>query len=262
MCFPRTLFRGIRTLAPGHLLRVGNDGRTPESLAYYDPANVVDPARYAENAARSTPELLDILESALDQAVTSHINGRREVGVMLSGGVDSAVIATLASRHAEVRAYNFSIGGDPRLDERPMADEVARLLGLPLQSVAINGETYRRELAHATYHNEMPLWHMHGVPIHLVARRAAEDGTSLLLSGFSLGPLLTAATDRYRWILPPPFLDRVPARLGSFEGRLFGCGAFSSRTPSSPSISAWRYSWWTEARVPVWSTGITGRTSS
>jgi asparagine synthase (glutamine-hydrolysing) len=207
---PRTLFRGIRTLARGHVLRVGKDGESQECIAYYDQADVVDAARYAEYAARSTPELLEILESALDRAVVSHINNRREVGVMLSGGVDSTVIATLASRHAEVRTYNFSIGGDPRLDERPMANEVARLLGLPLQSVAINGETYRRELAQATYHNEMPLWHMHGVPIHLVARRAAEDGTSLLLSGFSLGPLLTAATDRYRWILPPPFLDRVP----------------------------------------------------
>ena len=207
---PRTLFRGIQTLPAGHVLRVGKDGQTRQCVAYYDQANAVDAARYAGYAARSTPELLDILESALDQAVASHINGRPDVGVMLSGGVDSTVIATLASRHAEVRTYNFSIGGDPRLDELPMANKVARLLGLPLQSVAIDGETYRRELARATYHNEMPLWHMHAVPIHLVARRAAEDRTSLLLSGFSLGPLLTAAADRYRWLLPPPFLDRVP----------------------------------------------------
>jgi asparagine synthase (glutamine-hydrolysing) len=207
---PRTLFRGIRTLAPGHLLRVGNDGRTPESLAYYDPANVVDPARYADHAGRSAPEILEILESTIEQAVTSHIDGRRDVGVMLSGGVDSTVIAALASRHAELRAYNFSVAGDPRLDERPMANEVARILGLPLESIVIDGATYRRELAHATYSYEMPLWHMQGVPIHLLARRAREDGTSLLLSGVSVGPLLGAATDRYRWILPPPFLSRVP----------------------------------------------------
>ena len=206
---PRTLFRGIRTLGPGYLLRVDKDGRTQE-FAYYDPANVVDPALYAEYAARSTPELLDILESTLDHAVTSHINGRPEVGVMLSGGVDSAVVAALASRHAKVRAYNFSVAGDARLDERPMANEVARILGLPLKGIVIDGETYRRELARATYHCEMPLWHMHAVPIHLVARFAADNGTSLLLSGFSLGPILTAAPDRYRWVLPPSLLSRVP----------------------------------------------------
>ena len=209
---PRTLFRGISKSSHADTCSgSARMGEAKNALAYYDQANVVDAARYAEYAARSTPELLDILELALDQAVVSHINGRRRSrGHVERRRRRRAVIAKSASRHAEVRTYNFSIGGDPRLDERPMANEVARLLGLPLQSVAINGETYRRELAHATYHNEMPLWHMHGVPIHLVARRAAEDGTSLLLSGFSLGPLLTAATDRYRWILPPPFLDRVP----------------------------------------------------
>jgi asparagine synthase (glutamine-hydrolysing) len=207
---PRTLFRGIRNLGPGHVLRVGKDGGTQESVAYYDPANVVDPALYAEYKALSTAELLDIFESTLDHAVTSHINGRPEVGVMLSGGVDSSVIAALASRHAKVRAYNFSVGGDPRFDERPMASEVARILGLPLKGTGIDGKTYRRELARATYHCEMPLWHMHAVPIHLVARLAGEDGTSLLLSGFSLGPILTAAPDRYRWVLPPSFLSRVP----------------------------------------------------
>ena len=209
---PRTLFRGIRTLGPGYLLRVDKDGRTQE-FAYYDPANVVDPALYAEYAARSTPELLDILEFTIDHAVTSHINGRPEVGVMLSGGVDSAVIAALASRHANVRAYNFSVAGDTRLDERPMANEVARILGLPLKGIVIDGKTYRRELARATYHCEMPLWHMHAVPIHLVARFAADNGTSLLLSGFSLGPILTAAPDRYRWVVPPSLLSRVPDNL-------------------------------------------------
>jgi asparagine synthase (glutamine-hydrolysing) len=132
---------------------------------------------------------------------------------MLSGGVDSTVIGALASRHAKVRAYHFSVAGDARLDERPMANEVARILGLPLKGVVIDGERYRRELARATYNCEMPLWHMHAVPIHLVARLAAENDTSLLLSGFSLGPILTAASDRYRWVLPPSYLSRVPDNL-------------------------------------------------
>ena len=210
---PRTLFQGIRTLAPGHMLRVGDGGETREPLTYYDPTTVVDPARYAEYAARPAQELMDILESTMDQAVMGHINGRQEVGVMLSGGVNSAVIAALASRHAKVHAYNFAVTGDPRLDERSMAKEVARILGVPLQGVVLDGETYRRALAHATYHDEVPLWHMHGVPIHLLARHAGEDGASLLLSGFSLGPILTAAPDRYRWVVPPAFLHRVPEDL-------------------------------------------------
>jgi asparagine synthase (glutamine-hydrolysing) len=206
---PRTLFRDVHTLAPGQILKVGKDGRQ-QSRMYYDPADVVDPARYAENAARSVPELIDMLESAIEQAVVSHIDGRREVGILLSGGVDSGTIAAMAVRHAELQAYNFSILGDPRLEERQIADTVAGKLGIPLQGITLDGEAYRRALAHATYRYEMPLWHMQGVPYHLLAHYAREHGAAILLSGVSVGPLVGAATDRYRWIVPPPFLSRVP----------------------------------------------------
>jgi len=131
----------------------------------------------------------------------------------LSGGVDSTVVAALAARHADVKAYNFSAWQDSVLDERRMAVRVAEKLGLPLQTMTIDGGTYRRELARATWLFEMPLWHMQGVPIHLLARRAYADGIRILLSGVSIGPLLGAASDRYRWILPPPFLSRIPAGL-------------------------------------------------
>ncbi|MGH7539680.1 MAG: asparagine synthetase B family protein, partial [Gemmatimonadota bacterium] len=207
---PRTLFRGIRSLPPGHLLEADMNGERPASRAYYEPASAVDPALYAEHAGRSTAEILTLVEEAVEHAVLGHMDGRSGVGIMLSGGVDSTVIAAIAARRGEIPAYNFSVAGDPRLDERPMSREVARVLGLPLESIVIDGETYRRELARATYLYEHPLWHMQGVPIQLLARRAREDGTTLLLSGVSVGPLLGAATDRYRWILPPPALDRIP----------------------------------------------------
>jgi asparagine synthase (glutamine-hydrolysing) len=132
---------------------------------------------------------------------------------LLSGGVDSTVIAEMARRHGDVRAFNFSASRDPQLDEAPMARLVAQKLELPLESIAIDGETYRRELARATSFYEMPLWHMQGIPTHVAARRARAEGIEILLSGVSVGPLLGAATDRYRWILTPPVLDHVPERL-------------------------------------------------
>lgn len=207
---PRTLFRGIRTLPQGHLLEASADNRRLESHAYYELAKQVDPARYAENARRPVAEIQTTLESTLDEVVSSQMHGRHDVGIMLSGGVDSAVIGAMAARHENVPAYNFSVAGDPRLDERPMAQEVARALGLSLHSIVVDREMYGRELAHTTHANEIPVWHMQCVPIQLLARRAREDGIGLLLSGVSVGPLLGAATSRQRWILPPPFLGRLP----------------------------------------------------
>ncbi len=209
---PRTLFRGIRTLPPGHLLEAKSGGAS-HPRAYYRAWDVVDPARYAENVGRSTSEVLDLLDAEVERAVVGHMGDGTDVGVMLSGGVDSTAIAAQAARHRKLPAYNFSVLGDPQLDERPIARRVAEELGLPLEHVVVDGDTYRREIAEATYLYEMPLWHMQAVPIHMLARRAREDGVRKLLSGVSVGPWLGAATDRYRWILPPPALDRLPGNL-------------------------------------------------
>ncbi len=207
---PRTLFRGVHALPSGHQLEIAADGRVGAPRLYYDPADVVDRHLYTAHGSRSDTEMMDLVESTAENAIRSHMDGRSDVAIMLSGGVDSTVIAALAARHAPVRAYNFSIANNALLDERPMAHVVAEQLGLDLESVAVTGETYRRELAETTYHYEMPLWHMQAVPLRMLAKRAAQDGTGLLLSGVSVGPLLGAAGDRYRWIFPPAVLDRVP----------------------------------------------------
>lgn len=210
---PRTLFAGIRALAPGSLLEIGREGPAPTARPYYDPTTMIDPALYAQYATRPIPDLLDELESAVESAVVSHIGEQSRVGVMLSGGVDSTVIAALAARHANLPAYHFFVSGDPATDERSVAEEVARKLDIPLHTIRVDPDTYRRELARTTLINEMPSWHVQCVPIGLLARRAGEDDLRLLLSGVSVGPFLGAAGDRYRWILPHPLMSRVPGGL-------------------------------------------------
>ena len=207
---PRTLFRGIRSMAPGHRLEVDRDGRVSEEIPYFDPADVIDPALFAAYEKRSRAELMDLVESTVDQAVRRHMDGRSDVVLMLSGGVDSTMVAAFARRHADVQAYTFSIGGNSRLDELPMANRIAKTLGIPITSVPIDGELYRRELAETTYHYEMPLWHMQAVPLHRLARQAGQDGAGLILSGVSIGPFLGAAADRVRWILQRPQSSILP----------------------------------------------------
>jgi hypothetical protein len=183
-----------------------------ESQAYYDVMKVVDPVRYADLAARSPAEIMTILEETLDRVVRGQMEGQRgDVGVLLSGGVDSAVIAAFAARHGKVRGYNFSARRGSVLDERRMAERVAQTFGLPLQGVYLDAETYRRELPRAIYLHEMPIWHYQLVGVNLLARLAHADGVKLMLSGVNVGTLLLASDDRYRWVVPPPFMTHVPS---------------------------------------------------
>jgi len=210
---PRTLFRGIETLPNGHYRELGAQGSPSEAQPYYDVTKIVDRDRYAEYAAKSPGALIDLLDETLERVIGNQFEGQRgEVGVLLSGGVDSAVIAAQARKHASVKAYNFSAWRDSVMDESRMAKKVAAKLGLPLHSIYLDGETYRRELARVIWLFETPLWHMQGVPTHLLARSAFEDGVRILLAGVCLGPLSGAvALGRYRWVLPPRYASYVPA---------------------------------------------------
>ncbi|WP_160502393.1 asparagine synthase-related protein [Streptomyces sp. BA2] len=113
------------------------------------------------------------------------------IGVLLSGGVDSAVVlAGLADHGADVTAYHMH-SPDPLADELPRAREVCRALSVPLVTVDPPGED----------ESYFPVGHDHPLPFNhvwfrrldLTARRIAEDGVRTVLSGLDgdivFGPL-------------------------------------------------------------------------
>jgi asparagine synthase (glutamine-hydrolysing) len=209
---PRTLFRGVETLPIGHWREIGAGGAARDTQAYYDITKTVDRERHAEYASKSPQELIDLLDVTLERVIGKQIEGQRgEVGVLLSGGVDSAVIAAQARKHVRLKGYNFSAWRDSVMDESRMAKKVAAKLDVPLHSIYLDGDTYRRELARVIWLFETPLWHIQGVPTHLLARRAFADGVRILLAGVCLGPLSGAVSPgRYRWVLPPPAVSLIP----------------------------------------------------
>jgi len=79
---------------------------------------------------RSEAELLDELDATLHLAVRRHLVSDVPVATLLSGGVDSGIVTAIAAKYAPDIAA-FSIGfRDPKCDESPYAQAVARAYGL------------------------------------------------------------------------------------------------------------------------------------
>jgi asparagine synthase (glutamine-hydrolysing) len=118
---PASIFRSIRKLPAGHWLTY-TDGRVkvePYWMLDVRPDHDID-----------APEAVERLRGALDLAVRQHLISDVPLGVFLSGGIDSSVVAALAARHAGRRLKTFSIGfEDPSFDESAHARRVARALG-------------------------------------------------------------------------------------------------------------------------------------
>jgi asparagine synthase (glutamine-hydrolysing) len=120
---PRTIYQGIRKLLPGHVLQ-WQDGQTSIE-AYWTPDVHGTRNLSADEAAE---ELLPLLR----QSIASRIIADVPVGCFLSGGIDSAVIATLMAEASgsDNRILTFTMTfNEPAYDERRQAAEIARYIG-------------------------------------------------------------------------------------------------------------------------------------
>ena len=197
---PETLFDGVMSVSPGHLIEIASRGATPMCRRYYRAGDHVNPSSYRGFATRPVTEVIDELDAALKQSTVECLSGEAPVGVALSGGVNSAFMTAIAARHKPVVAFHLSVPDDPRLDERRMAEDIARHLRVELLSHSISGEEFRRELAQVIRLNEMPLWHLQCVGFRMLALRAGETGVKALLSGEHLLDFSSSRHLVHRWL--------------------------------------------------------------
>ena len=129
---PYAIYRGIRKLPPGTLLRLPADaapGALPAPAPYWSAWE--EAAEAARDPFRgSEDEALAELERRLRAAVAGQMVADVPLGAFLSGGVDSSAIVALMQAQSTRPVRTFSIGfAEPEFDEAPYARAVAAHLG-------------------------------------------------------------------------------------------------------------------------------------
>jgi len=120
---PQTIFAGIHKLEPGAWLRFGPGGL---SRGFF-PSRV---GTAPPDGVRDLPGLANGLRRCLRDSVRRQLRGDVPAGVLLSGGLDSSLIAALAARESTGRLRTFSLGFDsPSYDESGPARRMAAHLG-------------------------------------------------------------------------------------------------------------------------------------
>jgi asparagine synthase (glutamine-hydrolysing) len=121
----KCILAGVHKLPPAHCLSWPLDGGVPKINRYWD----IPPARPDETS--SADELTDELQHLLTAAVEEQLVADVPLAVLLSGGVDSSVVAAIASRVSDhkVRTFTVTLPNHPRLDESRYAKCVAQYLG-------------------------------------------------------------------------------------------------------------------------------------
>jgi asparagine synthase (glutamine-hydrolysing) len=173
---PFSIFQGTRKLPPGHLL-VWQDGKVQmERFARPLPVDAGDERR------ESAGELSEELRTRMRDSVRAHLVSDVPVGVFLSGGVDSSLLAALAAQESTGRLRTFTIGFEERsFDETAGARKVAERYDTDHHELVLRPEPefLLRTLAEVF---DEPFADSSALPTYLVSELASRD-VKVCLSG-------------------------------------------------------------------------------
>jgi asparagine synthase (glutamine-hydrolysing) len=187
---PRTIWKQVRQLPPGHFLRIGPVG-TSVTRAYWQPRIAVE---------RGLPEREWVEEARrrLLGTVEQHMLSDVPVGAFLSGGVDSGAIAAAMSRVAggSFKAFTAGFPGS-RIDETGAARAVARHLGCEHVVLPIEPRTAAEVLPAVQRAFDEPTAANSAIPLWYLSRAASEH-VKVVLCGEG-GDELFLGYNRQRW---------------------------------------------------------------
>jgi len=121
------------------------------------------------------------LIAVLDDSVQRHLVADRSVGLFLSSGTDSAVVAHLAARHGSPRAITVTFPEVPEANEGPDAAGLATRLGIPYEEVPVGPRDAEDALDAFVADLDQPS--SDAMNTWLVSRAAHEAGLVVALSG-------------------------------------------------------------------------------
>ncbi len=172
---PRTMFRGIGKLLPGHALVYSSAGGTTERFHRMIPVLRTE---------ASEGEVVEELRTAIASAVRRQMVADVPVGAMLSGGVDSATVAAIMTECSGGPIETFTVGfgeGFPE-DELALARDSARRLGSRHHELVISADEYASFLPESIWHLEEPVATTSTLAFHRVSLLAREH-VKVVLTG-------------------------------------------------------------------------------
>lgn len=202
---PRTAYRGIYELPPGHLMLVRGGARTIRpwwQLTYPDHADVPP--------ARPMGEQVEELRALLSDATRIRLRADVPVGAYLSGGLDSSLISALAARTVTngLRTFSLTFRSEEH-DESDWQRRMAATLDAEADSVECTTAAIAAGLPAAMRHIECPILRTAPVPLHKLAARVRERGMKVVLTGEGADEIF-AGYDLFREARVRRFCGRQP----------------------------------------------------
>jgi asparagine synthase (glutamine-hydrolysing) len=177
-----TIFKAIKRALPGERLVISIDDPQPRRHRYYA-------LRLGDEKKISDDDLARLIEEAVESRLIADV----PVGVFLSGGLDSSIVAAIAARK-QPRISTFSMGFDSTShDESRYAKLVAKAVGSDHHHFLFDDESFRSLLPVVASALDEPVGDQAQLPLHWLCREArrhvtvalAGEGADEVFAGYS-----------------------------------------------------------------------------
>ncbi|MES2874951.1 MAG: asparagine synthase (glutamine-hydrolyzing) [Bacteroidota bacterium] len=171
---PDTIYKNIRQLKPGEIIIHDRKTNTSSSSIYWNMMDYVG----------KSPKMPDIseIDALLEKSVKYRLVANVDVGLLLSGGIDSSLLAAYMHQLAGKKVKAFNVGfSDKTFDESSYAKQVAASMDLDL--VTLNVEDISPDnFIQSVYHADQPLGDSAIIPTYLIAK-SIKQHVKVVLSG-------------------------------------------------------------------------------
>lgn len=173
---PHSIYNDVYKLPPGNNLLIDLNNKTHKVEEYWNLKPVIA-------SDLSYEEAVDKVRSLLEDAVRIRMQSDVSFGSFLSGGIDSALITSIASKISKDKIKSFSIGfEDPKFDESKIAAQYAEILGTEHKETICNADDILKMLPNLLDYYDEPFADSSSLPSLLLSKITKEDVT-VALSG-------------------------------------------------------------------------------
>ena len=174
-----TFFEGVKQIPPGHTLMV-RDGRICVAPFWRLAERVWDTSGWSD--ARTEETFRELLEDSVRIQLRSDV----PVGLHVSGGLDSSILARVVDRshdgEARWRIFSFAYAGSP-YDEEPYVRGLAETFGWDVSIAHLAPRDVPRLMERATWHQEQPCSGLPSLALQMLVESYRDSDIKVTLEG-------------------------------------------------------------------------------
>jgi len=186
---PATIYEKVRQISPANVYKYDLNKSHSETITYWNMFDYVGQRK----------ELITIeeIDSLIEKSINYRLIANVDIGLLLSGGIDSSLLACYMHQLVGKKVKAFNVGfADKSIDESVFAKKVAESLDLDLVSLRLEDITVEN-FSNAIYHADQPLGDSAIIPTYLIAKSISQH-VKVVLSGEGADELFHGY-DHYRY---------------------------------------------------------------